>query len=676
MSSFTNLHPDVAASILTAEDVADLANVTDPQEGDIRYVKDVDLLYTYNGLAWIASAGGGVQPPSPAISTDEAIVRWDGTDASTLQDSLVTITDAGGISGATQLQVGDLTLQAGSISNSTSEIILDAGANFIAVDSNLTFRNGKDLRFQDNDNSNTVTISIPAVVTADRTPQIPDDTGDFTLTTASQTLTNKTMVAANNTITTAASGNLTATELNTALSELQSDIDTRELVSNKGISGGYASLDGGGKVPVGQLPATLMTYEGTWDASTNTPTLANGTGDAGMVYIVNIAGTVDFGAGNITFSVGDWVIYNGTIWQKSDNADDVMSVNGYTGVVVLGATDVDALPYYANTGDNTLVRTDGVFGEAVQGSSVTLSDIGVLSGASQLNVDNIRLDANTVSATVGDLTLNAGANVVNVEAANMFLRAGADLSFYDNDNSNAITISVPSNVTANRTPQIPDDTGDFVLTSAAQTLTNKSIVASQLTGTVAIINGGTGQATAQLGINALAGAVTDNRVLQGNGTNIVLGQIDSTDFFTTGAIATSTQPGLIPFYIENTFTPAPTAVNDVISLGAVSNARYTKIGRLVFFEFTVAATVLAATSATHLVGFTLPVAAAASDVAMSGSVSWYSSGTVNARGNVNLQAATGGAGSTVTARALFQSTGVLVSTSATLWVAGSYTSAS
>lgn len=674
MSSFTNLHPDVAASILTAEDISDLANVTDPQEGDIRYVKDVDLLYTYNGSAWIASAGGGVQPPSPAVSTDEALVRWDGTDASTLQDSLVTITDAGGISGATQLQVGDLTLQAGSISNSTSEIILDAGANFIAVDSNLTFRNGKDLRFQDNDNSNTVTISIPAVVTADRTPQIPDDTGNFTLTTASQTLTNKTMVAANNTITTAASGNLTATELNTALSELQSDIDTRELVSNKGISGGYASLDGGGKVPVGQLPATLMTYEGTWDASTNTPTLANGTGDAGMVYIVNVAGTVDFGAGNITFSVGDWVIYNGTIWQKSDNADDVMSVNGYTGVVILGAADVAALPYYANTGDNTLVRTDGVGGDAVQGSSVTLSDGGAITGATSISVDSLSLTDGRVNTSSGPLRLNAASNQIFVDA-DLTLRDNTPLVFLDADGSNSITISIPAVVTVSRNPQIPDDTGNFVLTTAAQTLTNKSIVASQLTGTVAIANGGTGQSTAQLAINALAGSVTDNRVLQGNGTNIVLGQIDSTDFFTTGAIATSTQPGLIPFYIENTFTPAPTAVNDVISLGAVSNARYTKIGRLVFFEFTIAATVLAATSATHLVGFTLPVAAAASDVAMSGSVSWYSSGTVNARGNVNLQAATGGAGSTVTARALFQSTGVLVSTSATLWVAGSYTSA-
>ena len=47
-----------------------------------------------------------------------------------------------------------------------------------------------------------------------------------------QTLTNKTMVVSSNTITTAASGNLAATELNAALAELQSDIDTRAVISD------------------------------------------------------------------------------------------------------------------------------------------------------------------------------------------------------------------------------------------------------------------------------------------------------------------------------------------------------------------------------------------------------------------------------------------------------------
>jgi hypothetical protein len=110
--------------------------------------------------------------------------------------------------------------------------------------------------------------------------------------------------------------------------------------SEKGAANGVATLDSGGKVPVAQLPNSVMEYLGTWDASTNTPTLANGTGNAGDVYVVGASGTVDFGAGNITFAAGDWVIYSGTQWQKSINSNAVASVNGFTGVVVLDTGDI------------------------------------------------------------------------------------------------------------------------------------------------------------------------------------------------------------------------------------------------------------------------------------------------------------------------------------------------
>ncbi len=63
---------------------------------------------------------------------------------------------------------------------------------------------------------------------------------------------------------------------------------------------------------------------------------------------------------------------------------------------------------------------------------------------------------------------------------------------------------------------------------------------------VDITGGGTGAITAQAAINALAGATTDDRVLQGNGTNIVLGQIDATTFFTSGAYNDGSNAGTLP----------------------------------------------------------------------------------------------------------------------------------
>ena len=106
-----------------------------------------------------------------------------------------------------------------------------------------------------------------------------------------------------------------------------------------GANSGIATLDSGGKVPVSQLPNSVMEFQGNWDASSNTPSLADATGNIGDVYRANVAGTQDLGSGSQTFVVGDWVVYGaGGIWQKSHaGADSVLSVNGSTGTVTVNA---------------------------------------------------------------------------------------------------------------------------------------------------------------------------------------------------------------------------------------------------------------------------------------------------------------------------------------------------
>ena len=116
--------------------------------------------------------------------------------------------------------------------------------------------------------------------------------------------------------------------------------------SEKGAPNGVAELDAGGTVPVAQLPASIvgnLAYQGTWDASTNTPTLDNtDVGATGYVYRCNVAGSVDFGAGSITFTIGDFAVNNGTIWEKWDAGDVVQSIFGRVGIVVAAASDYDA----------------------------------------------------------------------------------------------------------------------------------------------------------------------------------------------------------------------------------------------------------------------------------------------------------------------------------------------
>jgi len=130
--------------------------------------------------------------------------------------------------------------------------------------------------------------------------------------------------------------------------------------SQKGANNGVASLDATGKIPSDQIPFGFMEFLGNWDASTNTPTLANtDTGAQGNTYRCNVAGTVDFGAGNITFAIGDFCFNNGTIWDKGDNTDAVTSVFGRLGIVIAQTGDYTA-SQVTNAFDKSADTTDDI----------------------------------------------------------------------------------------------------------------------------------------------------------------------------------------------------------------------------------------------------------------------------------------------------------------------------
>jgi hypothetical protein len=121
---------------------------------------------------------------------------------------------------------------------------------------------------------------------------------------------------------------------------------TPENSANKGANNGYASLDSGGKVPVSQLPSTLLKYIGQWDALTNTPTLTNpDTAKAGYVYDVSVGGT-QFG---LDFVAGDWLIYNSSgVPELSKDSNTVVTVNGQTGAVTITLAGLGGEPANAN----------------------------------------------------------------------------------------------------------------------------------------------------------------------------------------------------------------------------------------------------------------------------------------------------------------------------------------
>ena len=95
-------------------------------------------------------------------------------------------------------------------------------------------------------------------------------------------------------------------------------------IGQKGKPNGVATLEDNGKVPVSQSPMVSLNYLGTWDASTNTPTLLNGlitgqTAKKGEYYSVRVPGTFN----NVDYKYGDRIVFDGTTntWYKQANYD-------------------------------------------------------------------------------------------------------------------------------------------------------------------------------------------------------------------------------------------------------------------------------------------------------------------------------------------------------------------
>lgn len=127
-------------------------------------------------------------------------------------------------------------------------------------------------------------------------------------------------------------------------------------VSEKAQPNGVATLDETGRIPAEQLTLKDLTFEGMWDASTNTPTLSNDSGTKGDYYITEIAGTQDLGNGSVYYNVGDELVYDGEKWVqlKSGTVDSVNGQLPVDGNVTLYAKDIKLNSTSNTTLDNLL----------------------------------------------------------------------------------------------------------------------------------------------------------------------------------------------------------------------------------------------------------------------------------------------------------------------------------
>ena len=188
--------------------------------------------------------------------------------------------------------------------------------------------------------------------------------------------------------------------------------DTHDIVGlgtsaslDAGVANGVATLDSSGTVPLSQIPALGdLNYQGTWNATTNSPTLTSSVGTKGFYYVVSVAGTTSLN-GIIDWQIGDWAVFNGSVWQKIDNTDAVTSVNGYTGTVVLTAADVSAVPYTGATGAvdlnaKTLVNIANLGVNTTTVPTIKIRAVGDNSSTSRIAMRGYSSDANSSAIRV------------------------------------------------------------------------------------------------------------------------------------------------------------------------------------------------------------------------------------------------------------------------------------
>ena len=167
------------------------------------------------------------------------------------------------------------------------------------------------------------------------------------------------------------------------------------ITAQKGTMYGLATLDSSGKVPNYQLNLDSVTYQGSWNANTNTPTLTDGTGTIGQYYIVSVAGNTNID-GETDWQVSDWIIFNGTVWEKSDHTNQVSSVAGKQGDVTLVSADITDLTTTTVPEGSNLYHTDARFDTRLGTKSTTN-----LTEGSNLYYTEARVSANTdVAANV------------------------------------------------------------------------------------------------------------------------------------------------------------------------------------------------------------------------------------------------------------------------------------
>lgn len=371
--------------------------------------------------------------------------------------------------------------------------------------------------------------------------------------------------------------------------------------SEVGATSGVASLDGSGKVPLSQLPSTLLEYKGQWNPNTNTPTLTDLTGVSGYTYIVSAtaAGPI-IGLASptmVNFQVGNLVIYNGAQWEQAASATGVTSVNGSVGAVTVNAIsqltgDAAAGPASGSASAALTLATVNSNVGSFTNASITVNAKGLITAASSGSGTPV-LTAGSVAFSDGTTLTQDNTNFF-YDSTNHSLSIGpgphpatsADLAITSQVSDTKVGLSVFSTST-NNAVQINNQSGFSLAAEVASNTNSPSINFERARGTLAsktqalagdvlgsfVFNGYTGSADGAFAA-AFGAVATENQASGHAGAELV--------FQTTPNGSSTLAPRLIINQDGTIQIPGLTASRAIVTDGssdlAVSATTSTEIG--------------------------------------------------------------------------------------------------
>ena len=208
------------------------------------------------------------------------------------------------------------------------------------------------------------------------------------------------------------------------------------------VDGVTITINGSGVIAANITGAIV--FQGGWSAATNTPTL-NNTSSAyntnGFEFVCTASGTVNFGLGNVTFAVGDNVIYDGVKWVKipiGSSAGTVNSVltadNSGTGAasgttfngstpVTISYNTIGASPLVGSASITTVgtiasgTWNGGVIGASYGGTGVANNFTLTVTGANRTIDQNVNVNAAPIFVGTNFSGTAAGLTAGNATAA-------------------------------------------------------------------------------------------------------------------------------------------------------------------------------------------------------------------------------------------------------------------